>query len=203
MLAREIMRVGLGRAGGGMQHNLLLSVPGLRIINPKAHGIYDDYVKECRDLGVPVPPAFVFIRNPWQWYVSQWCWMRHVQRSDFLFKGSFRQAMEITRRDPSFWYLRTLTWSWFWHGADKVQYVGRFENLEDETVRILMAIIPDLTTERKIRTHVWADLEGRVRCPGGEFEDGSLDYRKYYDAELKRWVAEWDAELIERFHYEF
>lgn len=203
MLTDQIMRIGLGRAGEGMQYNLLLSIPGLWIINKRTHGVYDEYVGQCRDLDIPTPPSFVFIRNPWQWYVSQWCWIRHVQRADFPFQGTFREAMEITKKDPSFWYLRTLTSSWYKHGADKAQYVGRFENLEDETVRILMAVIPDLVTEEEIRERVRTDWEGRVCCPNGEYEDRSLDYRPYYDGELRQWVAEWDAELIRRFGYEF
>jgi hypothetical protein len=77
------------------------------------------------------------------------------------------------------------------------------EDLENETVRILLTIIPDLLTEDKIRAHVKSDWTGRMRCPNGEYEDRFLDYQPYYDAELQDWVAKWDAELIERFQYKF
>lgn len=203
MLTDRIMRIGLGRAGEGMHCNLLHTIPGLRIIRGRTHGMYDEYIKQCQSLGISVPPSFVFVRNPWQWYVSQWCWIRHVQRTKFPFQGTFREAMKITKKDPAFWYLRSLTWSWYRHGADKAQYVGRMESLEDDTVCILRTIIPDLITEDEIRAHVQADWTGRTRCPNGEYEDRFLDYRPYYDDELRQWVAEWDAGLIRRFGYEF
>lgn len=203
MLTDRVMSLEVGRAGGGMIHNILSDIPGLTIIDNGIHGTYDFYAGQCQRLGIMAPPALTFIRNPWQWYVSQWCWIRHVQRPEFPFQGTFREAMETTKKDPSFWYLRSLTWSWHRHQADKAQYVGRMEALEDETVRILLAIIPDLLIEDEVRARVRADWTGRTRCPNGEYEDRFLDYHKYYDAELRGWVAEWDAELIERFQYKF
>lgn len=203
MLTDRIMRIGLGRAAEGMHVNLLRAVPGLRIINDRTHGRYNGYVEQCRKLGITVPPSFVFVRNPWQWYVSLWCWRRYRQRPEISFQGTFREAMECIKENPSYWHLRSLTYSWQLHGAENAQYVGRMENLEDDTVRILRVIIPDLLTEQQIREHVQSDWAGRVRCPNGEYEDRFLDYHKYYDAELRDWVAKWDAELIGRFHYEF
>jgi len=203
MLTNRIMKIGLGRSAGAMHMNLIRSIPGMRMVDDRDHAVYDDHVIQCRERGIPVPPSFVFVRNPWQWYVSQWCWIRHVQREDFPFQGTFREAMELTKKDPSFWYLRSLTWSWRYHQAYKADYVGHMERLEEDTVRIFLAIIPDLVTEQQIRDNVRSDWAGRVCCPNGEYEDRFLDYRKYYDDELRGWVAKWDAELIEEFQYEF
>ena len=85
--------------------------------------------------------------------------------------------------------------------ADKVDYTGRFEHYEDEIVRILQSIIPNLITEDQIRVEIArAGLKNYTRDPDGGHR---RPFQTYYDTRMRNAVAEMEADLIERFGYSF
>jgi len=148
----------------------------------------------------PAPPAVVFIRNPWDWYVSQW--LRNLQISYEGFADSFVQHMTIIRenRVPN-WNFKTLTFAWEWLQADNARYIGRFESVEDDMIRSILAVASDLVTSRELHTII--EKLGKSRLAPGPKGQDRKPYWEYYDERLISWVAEWDKNLIARFGYQY
>ena len=198
MLTDRVMSIAVGRTGFAMIADVLRAIPGLEIIDDGPHQSYGVMEAKCITRGIPVPPAMAFVRNPWEWQISHWCW---VNQHGPCFRGTFPEYIAKVQADPTNFNFRSLAHSWALHGADNAQYIGRYENLYDDVVRFLLEVIPDLTTEVQIRASIAAS-----KWPGqGVFTDGRThgDYRQYYDDETRRIVAELESTLIGRFGYEF
>lgn len=194
MLTDLFIHIHLPRTGGSTLRTFIGEIPGVSVIDDRAHLSYSEMAQQCQH----IPPAFVFIRNPWDWYVSQWCWVCQVNKQGF--HGDFREFMKIVKENSiDNWNFKPLSYAWEYLGATNAQYIGRFENLHDETVRILLSIIPSLITEEQIRSGIakagkvkqGLDADGKPHAP----------YWEYYDGETRYWVARWDAKLIKRFGY--
>lgn len=198
MLTDRIMSIAVGRSGSGMIADVLRDVPGLEIIDDGPHQPYAVMEAKCIARGIPVPPAMAFVRNPWEWQVSHWCWVsQHGPR----FEGTFLEYIAKVQADPTNFNFRSQTHSWALHGADNAKYIGCYENLYGDVIRFLLDAMPDLTTEAQIRASIAAsDWPGQ-----GMFTDGRThgDYRQYYDDETRQIVAELESMLIRRFGYEF
>ena len=202
MLATDrFLLISVGRTGTGGLHKWLQEVPGLRIISNLPHEPYRVMAGKCITAGLSVPPAWTVIRNPWDYYVDKYFWER---TRGPCFEGTFREFLQKTREQPTVTgYFYSLTQKWDDLGADMCTQVARFENYDDDVVRILGTLIPDLLTEEQIREYLV-----RERHLGESFtEDGqvttALDFRQFYDDETRRWVRELDGELIDRFAYYF
>jgi hypothetical protein len=121
--------------------------------------------------------------------------MRGVTFRQFMYA-----VMESRRKQSDFLNLTTMTQSWTYLEADRAQYVGRFEDLLNETVRILQAIMPDVTRVEIMHGFAKAGVRRRAPRPNGKPYG---DWRQYYALDLRRWVASNDKGLIERYGYTF
>lgn len=201
MLFDRMISIGIGRTGHAMLClHVLPKIPGLVVLDERGHTPFQYYKDRCKELNVPLPPAFTFIRNPFEWYVSHWCWTHLIGT---FFKGTFPEYMEKTRTHHHHFGFRSVTMTWAYHGAENATYIGRYENLYADAARIISTIIPDLTTEAQVleiaQNAPWQG-KGRFTREGGEHHG---DYRQYYDDTCKQIVHDLDGDLIERFGYTF
>ena len=131
---------------------------------------------------------FAIVRNPWDRCLS---WYKNVMRNDWLRKPlgidescSFDYFM---RNYQNQWGLRPQTyWVENSAGAVSLDYVGRFEQLEDAFDHICTRI--GVT---------------RVELPKMLVKHGRTDYRTEYDDSLKEYVGRLYAREIELFDYQF
>lgn len=186
-----------------MLRTFLPAMPGSELVVREAHLPYSVMVKRAGF----APPAFVFIRNPWSYLVSQWSWISHIGQAgmkDVPFETYFNRV----RRNVDMGYpgdpgsalnFGPISWAWRHLEADKAQYIGRFENLREDIVKILCEIMGTNEIEGWIRDRIKrAGYPRRAPTPSGKL---SGDYRKYYSPEMAAQVAGWDSALIERFGY--
>jgi hypothetical protein len=199
MLTDRAMHIHIPRTGGTTIRHFMPSLPGITVIASGAHLSYSHMASHCHRRGMAVPPAFVFIRNPWSWYVSQWVWLSRLGQKGQAGR-SFRQfmyaVMEHRRKGNDFLNLTTLTQAWAYLEAEKAQYVGRFEGFRTETIRILRAIMPEMSEEQLGLFVAGAGTQRQTKQHYG-------DWREHYTFDLQRWVWEEDAALIERYGYSF
>jgi len=199
MMTERLIHIHVPRTGGTTLRHLIQSVPNINVVADPAHWPYRKMVQSF-PVGVEIPPAIAFIRNPWDWYASLWRWNRNIAYLGFT--GSFEDFMEIVYRECfGDWNFGTLTNACKYLEFDQAQHVGRFEFLRDDIVRIFQIIIPDLVDEQWVRRQI-ARL-GAVKK--SEFPNGIelKSYKEYYTGWMRNMVAEWDRELIEKFGYEF
>jgi len=196
MITDRLLYIHLDRTGGHLFRAVLESIDGLDIIDDWWHLSLAEMRGRCEQRGMAIPPAVVFIRNPWSWYVSMWGWCRAARASGF--NGSFADYMNIqatkTIDSPNF---QSLSSHWNYYGASGATYIARFEQLHDEVVAIFDKFMPDLIDVDSSRR-----LVESMPVIGASIASVG-DWRQYYDAQLKGWVANEDGTLIERFGYEF
>jgi len=181
-------------------------MPGIELISRRAHQPLDKeilyYMIACPNK--PIPLSFCLVRNPFEWNVSVWRWVRAKNRRWFC--GSFSDFIELQRHsvahDLPDMNTAGLTSIWRFLGAGNCDYVGRFENYENEVVRILGIIAPNIFLERDVRAavrgvgkvnHIPNDPNGNPRKP----------WRGYYTSKLRKTVEQMEAPLLERFGYTF
>ena len=124
---------------------------------------------------------FTFERNPWDRQVS---WYRYKTKS----KAAERKpSFEAFNRDRK----RAFVENWDLYTVDDsliVDFVGRYESLEDDFARVLAAI----------------GLAGRVELPVTNVSPGKTgSYRDHYTPETRDLVARWYAPEIRHFGYTF
>lgn len=186
---------------------VLRQIPGLQIINEHLHVSYERMAMIANEVLGRIPPAIAFVRNPYAWYVSMWGIVWWYPQLTFV--GTFREYMEVIRDqaidNPNF---VTMTQHWEAMGADKARYhgsleLGRLEEIHDWWfVPMLYRHLHDLIDEQSLaelvekqpRFHPAIEWPSRQR---------TKHYSHYYDAEMRRWVEDWDADLIQRFGYGF
>lgn len=200
MITDRLLHVHVFRTGGFVFRDILRAIPGLRIIDDVLHRPYGKMATMAQEELGYVPPAVAFVRNPWAWYVSMWRYTNLYRTPPHL--AGFKEYMKAIRdgaiQDPD--YVR-LSDHWRTIGADGRQHRGHFENLHDEIVRILVEIVPDLIDEEQIR-ELLAHTERHH--PSEPWGVGPIAYYGgHYDEEVRKWVEQWDGELIERFGYRF
>lgn len=202
MLATDrFLFISLGRCSTGTVHKWLCEVPDLRIISSVPHESYQLMADKCIAAGIDVPPVWTIIRNPWDRYVDAYLW---DQNCVHLHDGTFKDFLRRTRAKE--WGFPSLARYWNYLGGNKAAYVARYEDFDNEIVRVVMALIPDLVSEEFIRRkNEEYRTEGDALTPDGkpwrlEPPDSYIDY---YDMEAEAWVAEIDAKLIKRFGYTF
>ena len=128
---------------------------------------------------------FSFVRNPWDWLVSYYHFVAskpdHRRYRQFMSYGSFDNYVRAECARPTFLQKDFLTDK---HGSVAVDFVGRFESLEEDFAHVCR------------RVGVSAALGQRNRSV-------HRDYREYYDRDLKVVVADGFREDIELFGYTF
>jgi hypothetical protein len=157
---------------------------------------------------VEIPPAyrdlprFGFVRNPWDWYVSWYHYLR--DRGDNAFFNEVSQNGVRGFKDTILAVLDTDFvrasglggYSWYVHHTFGEGYggvrLGRFETLRTDLLRILEEVA---TPPLLLRT-------GILELPGINVGKRG-PYQKYYDEEMREIVARKDGPLIEAFGYRF
>ena len=205
MVTDKFIYIGMPHTGGGALHVWLPKVKGLRVINVEGHKPYSYSVAKCKDAGIGVPLAFTFVRNPWEWNVSIWCWICHVNRR--WFGGTFADLLELQRytRHWSMPDINTagVTAAWEYLECDEATHVGRIEDYDNEMVYILgkLNVIPALVSEAQVRE--------RIQKVGRKFSTSPPDgtpvrpYQEFYTPAQRDMVAELEVGIIERFGYSF
>jgi hypothetical protein len=124
---------------------------------------------------------FAFDRNPWDRQVSWYLYKTKTKR----FRPSFERFMQDRRRAfVTNYAIYTID------GALSVDFVGRYENLQDELAKALD--LAGVGRHLKVpRTNVTPD------------KDQARDYRSYYSDATRERVAEWYAPEIALLHYGF
>lgn len=170
-------------------------------------------------------PSFVFVRNPWEYFVSRYFQRQRdieneqqyiiVERMGNSIEG-FQKHMyllaEIAEKTDisqsiaqyilkddglpacgrTFQYLSIGTWH-YQLVDEKVDFVGRFENLIEDLKSILLKVAPNVFTIQEIE----------VKKDSLVNKSTHEHYSKYYNAELRDLVAKWDAKYIAEFNYDF
>lgn len=203
MVTDRFIHIGMPHTGGGALHTWLPKLAGLRVINREGHKPYSYSVAKCKAAGVPVPPAFTFVRNPWEWNVAIWCWIRKINRRWFC--GSFSDLLEL-QRYTRHWSLPDIntagiTAAWEYLECEKATYVGKLEDYDNQIPFILGQLIPNLITAAQVRKHIRkAGKVGSTPPPGGM---PRKPYQEFYTPAQRNMVAELEAGIIKRFGYSF
>lgn len=147
-------------------------------------------------------PVFGFVRNPWDWYVSWYEYLKRDKTNEFFNKVSNNGAKNfkdtiLTAFDADFIKKENIggcTWYFeFSLGKDYERVrIGKFERLREDLLKILSGIVevPDQLASA-ILSHPPVNTGKR-----GKYQD-------YYDQELRDIVATKDERLIKRFDYRF
>ena len=203
MITDRLLHIHLSRTGGFLFRYVLQNVGGLRILSgANLHLTYQEMQNQVHG---DVPPAVTFIRNPWEYYVSMWGWLTLAHRDGFPpapFSAYMDRVKEGSKTNRPY---MTLTHNWKLMGCEQADYIGRFERLKPEIIRILDEIIPDLISPEQTAALLLQAPPFHISpMPGWRYLlDRPRPYHEYYDSELKEQVQEWDGEMIERFGYTF
>lgn len=201
MLTDRFIFIGMPHTGGGSLHQWLWKWPGLKRLDNSAHRPFGYYASVCKAKHIKVPPAFVLARNPWEWNVTVWCWIRSIKRKYFC--GSFNDFLEWQRYSRH-WALPDLNISgiscvWEYLEADKATHFGTLETYKESITQILLKLIPDLITKKQILAEIERVGKFNYREPPGKIKP----YQEYYSPAQRKLVAELEAPIIERFGYSF
>jgi hypothetical protein len=200
------------------------------VLRPFQEGAeYDFGSPEARIVPKHIPPAilkgalpekvwneyfkFVFVRNPWDWFISQWfynsvpatndsrSWLRRVRRRtrrrqaepDLIQRGDELRPEDVDRTFEVLKQFKQLPGRDGLYQSNSVydmddrvivDYVGRYETLEADFDEIMRHLGLELHLPRLNTTQ-------------------HRDYRSYYSAETRERVAELWAVDIENFGYSF
>lgn len=177
---------------------------------------------EYRDLGHVTPEQFGsyfkfgFVRNPWARLTSEYRFRRSRIRK------SFRDWLLKEFPQPGFddlWrhVMPQSTYLFEADGRDAMDFIGRFETLEQDYKTVTDRLDIGLSALRRINSTSDLGTVERMRQLGpvrgvrsslGEALRRSLHpsparWQDYYDTETRSFVAEFYAEDIERFDYHF
>ncbi len=199
MITNRFIHIHVPRTGGSLTrrviNDLMITKKLVTVVDETAHltlvrSMERYYTKSAPLLGTnstPPPRSFAFVRNPFDWYVSQY----HRESETLAFSGTFREffCQEVMEKGI------TLTATWHRYTYPGVTYIGRFENLVDDIVKIFHTLMPEVT-EINILNEIKA--LGKVR----ESKERK-EYAKYYDRSLINRVYCLDYWYLQKFHYDF
>jgi len=129
---------------------------------------------------------FAFVRNPWDRLISEYEFIRgfpgHARHSRIIRMTSLAEFVDYQATRPDAFQLELLRSD---VGELAVDFVGRFERLEDDFTHVC--------------DHLGLAVEPLPRLNASQ----RRDYRSYYDEATAQRVAEIWGEEIERFGYRF
>lgn len=163
---------------------------------------------------------FIFVRNPWDFYIStyffrlrRWAEVENPQglapvdaeMRSFSYWMKFldqsrRSGVRMTRQDgtriedSTYGPISISDWRKHLLGEHKPDYIGYFENFEDDVRRILGQLIPEALKKYPLTNE---SLKSKVNNTRHDH------YSCYYDREIVDLVYEWDGEFINEFNYKF
>jgi len=207
VITKRLVYIHVFRTGGYMVQGVLRKVPGLVMVSdrPTEHLTYAQMTTVCAQQRMSRPLAAVFVRNPFDWYVSMWCWVNTAPNvpsfpSFRAYLGAIderRFGITGTGRNYS-----RFTDHWKDMGADSAKWTGRFERLQEDFVAIMLEAMPELVNEKMLRRLI---VKEPIHHPSRHPQTGKHPgaYQQYYDAETRALVEGWDGALLERFGYNF
>lgn len=208
----RLMHLHITRCGGTAFDRILRGLRGyglkpVGVVTAK-HLNYGHLVEKYTTRKLPVPPAVTIIRNPWEWYVAFWSWVRVVDYNHF--QGDLAKYIRMVSQKE---YGACVSLSIYWETmqADMAQYVCRMENWREDIISAFteIGIIPELvTTAQADKIISSVGIARHDREPNHDKKrtqwKGLRPYQEYYkDQESIDLVTEMDQELIERFGYDF
>ncbi len=185
MITDKYIHVHIPRTGGSTLRGIsqeLTNRGKLKIIDGTAHRTLEQMHWVRGDL-----PAIAFVRNPFDWYVSQY----HRRCDAEGFKGSFEQYFDKYVVKGG----KTLTCWWFYFTGNDVQYIGRFENYTEDILRIVTGLVPQTNREELLTI---MDRLGKVRQSWTR-----KPYEEYYNERLRDAVYAFDSWYFRCFDYHF
>jgi hypothetical protein len=218
MLSKYFIHIHVPKTGGQCIR-LISRYPQTEVLDQVTHITLKDAKQRLAKLGVTHDvPSFCFVRNPWDWYLSRYCFRNQgtydpddqYLPADHCGDGpeGFRKHMLILKdaidngdcirtidgEPAGTRTYRPITLS-EWHykmTEGKVSKVGRFENFTQDAIDIFQSMCPVLDKNTLILT-----FGSKVNFSKHEH------YREYYDDELKNLVEQWDKRYIDEFGYSF
>jgi hypothetical protein len=194
MIGHDVIHIGIGDTGEGMirtafQDNLM-STHRIKFIDTKAH-MNLEYARKLSKA-----PAFTFLRNPWDWYISLYIHRLKNRR----WKGTFRDwfySGELT-------FMETFKYFTYIDGklGIEMENIGQFEHFKRDLIRIVPRLIPNIVTEEEVRKWFPKIYRQWANRPWIEGFESNLRAELYDDA-MRHKVAMQDAWIIGTFGYSF
>ena len=207
MLTSRLAFIGMPRTGGTFFRSLLKCIPELEFWGKHGWGQHVPYrflVERCQELGKDVPPSFVFMRNPYTYYVSAWCY--HTMQSKWIVGMPFSmEFLEWHGGTPEThrWPHWTYSAMWEWMEGDAATTIWKFEDYYGGIRHILAATMGDLISDDDVRKLLAELPEKRASKlpPHGERLSG-YDPKCFWDSDMRRWLEERDGALMKKQGYE-
>tara|TARA_B110000495_G_scaffold64587_1_gene54950 strand:- start:7140 stop:7772 length:633 start_codon:yes stop_codon:yes gene_type:complete len=144
---------------------------------------------------------FMFVRNPWSRIVSQWEYMRRMQRRDTSYGAACKRIVGIVKNFKGFLTINVsdlygtgsdehllepcYNYGYDSHGNQLVDFVGKFENLQQD----FNTVCHSIGLSQRLVPHINISKYKH--------------YTKYYDEDTKQVVANRYAKDIDYFKYTF
>ena len=189
MISKRFIHIGMGDTGEGIVRKVLhehLAKPDkVSFVKTDAHMSLAASREVCPDA-----PAFTFVRNPWDWYISRWMHRLKNHRCRQPFLTHLADPNEVSMTQQFDWFV----------GDRRNLRTGRFENMESDLASILHSLVPDILSEEDVLgwfPEAWRGWANRAWCEN--VEQHMRD--SLYDRHAMSWVAERDSGIIEEFGY--
>jgi len=163
-------------------------------------GSHVTYDQEIKDGTKP----YLFVRNPWDWYVSRWVYNLYCQKQ--YFKCTFKEHLKglpsfdtsVIIKPPNkdmrefIWKCRTLEeWCSYMSCGQQIS-IFAMENIVEAMKNIV--VIENINLDDEKIEEFCTNTIASIPHP---------HYRTYYDEESKELVCQYDKEIIEKFNYSF
>jgi hypothetical protein len=195
MIGGKIIHIGIGDTGEGMIRVAftanLINTHKIRFIDTRAHM----NLEHARELSKA--PAFTFVRNPWDWYISLYIHRLRNRRWKGSFQDWFYNRDELTFQQ-TFDYFCNIDGEL---GID-LGNIGKFETFKEDVIRIIPKLIPDIVSTADAQAwfpsiyRQWSNrpwIEGIEQHLRGEL----------YNEHMNQKVMLQDAWIISTFGYSF
>jgi hypothetical protein len=140
-------------------------------------------------------PVIIFVRNPWEWAVSLYSFeQQYIPGQNAWACGTFEEVVMGKTGAPTNMASHQEYFEHFTDGVPPNQLlVGRYEHLREDAERLFkQAKCPNFNKiQRALRNR--PKVHNSLHAP----------YRDYYTPELRDYVRDQNARLIERFGYSF
>jgi len=135
---------------------------------------------------------FTFVRNPYDRIVSLWLWGVKSTYKEYNFKQFVLGIKNKKFDDHNFVrYIPMVDWLCDKSGKIRVDYIGRYENLEDDFAKVCKKVKVNKLPLEKINTAEYRNRKPRKK------------YWEYYDDETRDVVTEIYKKDIDKFDYKF